>query len=341
MPAKSHAPAQSLEIGRPLRSRTALKTPIGTWSAIGAVLLLVEVAVFVSWVAGPHFKAVPSGPTPVPGSLDVAIRVIEVLSVLALLGFLYWFLVRPWRRERQVTADGMFCVALLLVSFYDPACAYFKMWFAYNSHLVNFGNPLAAVPGFHGDSTYSAFAWPVFWVPSFYVYAVLPLMMLGSWAMRRLRARNPGLPWWALVGACFGGMVVMELILEPVVFMRLHLYAEWSEPALGSGNTVEPLVNLIFASLLFTALSCLRFFRDDRGLTLAERGADRIVNRRTALLRRFLAVIALTQVIFFVCYHIPVAIWTGSSSSHVSSYVSKRSYLLDHFCGPGTRRPCP
>jgi hypothetical protein len=88
-------------------------------------------------------------------------------------------------------------------------------------------------------------------------------------------------------------------------------------------------------------LAALRFFKDDRGRTVVERGIDGLQvgeGRKTAL--RFLAVFGMCNVLVLLCYNVPNAI-IGAHSTAWPRDLQERSYLTDRLCGPGTDRACP
>ena len=90
-----------------------------------------------------------------------------------------------------------------------------------------------------------------------------------------------------------------------------------------------------------TALCCLRFFTDDRGRTIVERGLDHV---RGGFVRqqfiRFLAIFAAVSACFFVFYNVP-AQWIGMHSDPWPEDHLKRSYFNGGICGDGTDMPCP
>jgi hypothetical protein len=94
-------------------------------------------------------------------------------------------------------------------------------------------------------------------------------------------------------------------------------------------------------SSLFTAVAALRFFVNDRGETIVERGIERLEGpkgRRLAI--RVLATIAAVHLALFTLYNIPNT-WIGLHSAPWPADLQKRSYLTDHLCGDGTDRACP
>ena len=64
------------------------------------------------------------------------------------LPFAVWhFWIKPWRRERKITLDGMLMLALGLMVFQDPLLNYFNTWCTYNTWLFNMGAWTSHVPG--------------------------------------------------------------------------------------------------------------------------------------------------------------------------------------------------
>jgi hypothetical protein len=92
---------------------------------------------------------------------------------------------------------------------------------------------------------------------------------------------------------------------------------------------------------LFTAAACLRFFTDDRGHTIVERGIDTItVSALRVLALRVLATIAFVNVAMACLYTIPNTILSINQPSWPTG-LQQRSYLTDGLCGAATHRICP
>ncbi|HTC81689.1 MAG TPA: spirocyclase AveC family protein, partial [Acidimicrobiia bacterium] len=82
----------------------------------------------------------------------------------------------------------------------------------------------------------------------------------------------------------------------------------------------------------------LRWFRDDRGLSVAERGAERLRLSgppRTAL--RFLAVTGFIHVWFIVGYFVPYNFFALKADT----FPPMPSFLRAGICGQGTDYACP
>ena len=70
-----------------------------------------------------------------------------ILMCIGLPIAIWWFLVRPWRRERRITLDGMLLVSMGLMFFQDPLLNYFNTWCTYNTWLCNRGSWSSNIPG--------------------------------------------------------------------------------------------------------------------------------------------------------------------------------------------------
>src|SRR5699024_6926281 len=89
------------------------------------------------------------------------------------------------------------------------------------------------------------------------------------------------------------------------------------------------------------ALCCLRYFTDDRGRTVVERGLDGV---RGGFARqqftRFLAIFAGVSACFFAFYMGP-AQWIALHADPWPQDHQQRSYFTGGICGDGTDKPCP
>jgi hypothetical protein len=185
---------------------------------------------------------------------------------------------------------------------------------------------------------------PILIIPGVYGYVFVITMFLGAWVMRRAKARWPRIGTVGLIGVCFVGMVLFDIVLEGVIFMPLGIweYPGGRGPAMFPGTYhAFPVNEIITVSTTFTAVACLRYFRNDRGQTLVERGSEllRMSAGKQAVVRA-LAVLAGVHVALFITYTIPNT-WIGMHSKEWQRDLLDRSYLTDGLCGAGTDRACP
>jgi hypothetical protein len=317
--------------------------PIKLWATLGGLILAFEVYVLVSWVSGSNFKHVSAGPTPEPGWMRAVENVWQVAGILATIGILYWFVVRPWRRERTLGTDALLVLAFATLWFEDPLSAYTGNWFTYNANLVNFGSWVHNVPGWMSYAAPGHMVLePLLIIPFVYVYFIMIGTLVGCAAMR-FAERRWALSTLQLVGVCWLTMAVLDVIGEGFIFLPLGF---WEYPG-GVGMLFPstyhkyPVNEMLTIATIFTGICCLRYFKDDRGRTIVERGIDRLkVGGGWKTFLRFLAIAGAVHLILFLGYNLPNS-WMGAHSRPWPKALQERSYLTDGICGAGTRNACP
>src|SRR3954453_13885010 len=80
-------------------------TPVKWWAAFGALWLAFMAYVLISWVTGPFFERVPVGPSDPPTYMKVFLMFLQVTMLPAMAGCVWWFVVRPWRRDGHLSID--------------------------------------------------------------------------------------------------------------------------------------------------------------------------------------------------------------------------------------------
>ena len=318
---------------------------VKVWASAGALILVFQVYVIVKWIAGPYFKRVPTGPTQPPGWMKAELIAWQALSIPVALGLIYWLFVRPWRRERRVGIDGLIAVAAISLSFQDPISAWAQPWFTYNSYMINFGSWVAAMPGMSAYHAPGAMVQePILFTSAAYVYAFLAAAAVGSFAMRRARARWPRMSWPSLIGICFATMCVFDFVLEGVIWLPLGVFeypgGHWALLGMNSYHKY-PLQEMLTVCGAFTAVASLRFFLNDRGQSVVERGLDEVkgsAGRKLGL--RVLATVTFLNLAMLCCYTIPNTILSINQPSWPKD-LQQRSYLTNFVCGAGTTIACP
>ncbi len=115
-------------------------TPVQGWALVGGAILALQLCVWAKWVTGPYFARVPPGPSDPPTLMKIVLVTWTGVIMLGLPVGIYYFIVRPWRQERRVTADGMLLGAFGLAFFQDPLLNYLNTWCKYNTWLFNRGS---------------------------------------------------------------------------------------------------------------------------------------------------------------------------------------------------------
>jgi hypothetical protein len=319
---------------------------VQVWGAIGAVALAFILYVWGRWIAGPYFEEVPAGPSEQPGWMDTLQLIWQPLFCLVALGFLYKFLIVPWRRTGRMTTDGMLCIAFALLFFQDPLSSFTGHWFTYNTNLLQMGSWVSYIPGWMSYSEPGAnAAEPLLFTGAVYIWWFFGMALIGCWVMRLASARWPRLGTPELVAICFVAMFLGDIVAEGVIFIQLGFLTypggHWN--LFGAGTWHQyPIHEGLTAAALFTGLASLRYFRNDKGETFADRGIETLklsTGRKQVL--KLLALIGAAQVIMLVTYNIPVATLIASHPAEWPEGHQARTYFNNQICGEGTARLCP
>jgi hypothetical protein len=259
-----------------------------------------------------------------------------------MLVFVWFVVVRPWRRTGRITLDGLFALALPTMFWQDPLMNPFNTWFTYNANFINLGSWGPHIPWWNSPNGELLPQGAVMFFPA-YVYSFLAGMMLANMLMRRAAQRWPGLSRVRLVLLCWASLTVFDTLIE-IVALRLEL---WSFPGAIRGLSLFPgsrhqfpVYEAILLGGAWTAWAALRYFRDDKGRTVVERGADDMaVSPRARTGLRFLALAGFCNA-FYLLYNVLFGL-TGLYGGAWPADVLERSYLNNGFCGVGTTYACP
>ena len=311
---------------------------------IGGLLLLFEVYIVAKWITGPNFKTVPAGPTAVPTWMKFSIIGVQVVCWAVLILLMKRMVITPWLRDRSLTSDGMLVLAAMPLSLYDAASAFHQPWFTYNSYFVNFGNPLVEIPGWRSFNEPGAMLpWPGLWVIAFYPCFFVGTVKFGCFLMNSFKKRWPAISSAKALGMLFASFVVLDILVEGAM-MSMGWYDETGWPSIDLPGPYghNPARNFILLAFLGTVYTSIWYFRNDRGLTFAERGVERVRQPVKAQVMRLLATVAVLQIFFHLCYNVPMVILTDiSPKSSWHQQMIDNSFLNDHICGAGTPRLCP
>jgi hypothetical protein len=317
--------------------------PIKAWAVLGGLCLALIVVVWARWLTGPYTNTVPTGATPLPGWMKTVLIAGEIAIVPGALWCFWHFLIAPWRRERRLCTDGLLCVAYLLVWFQDPLSNYFHPWITWNSYLVNLGGWTHEIPGWLGGGTPGATVpEPIIFAPALYVCVWMGLTLGGCKLMRTAKTRWPQLGPYRLFALTFAAMFAADFVIEGLIFMPLGFWTYAGGPApilFPHSYHALPLHEPLFIGLMMASYASLRYYRNDRGMTIAERGVERVHGGRRQGWLRLLAMIGAVQLVFLVTFTIPVS-FVGAHPRTWPTAVQKRSYLTDGLCGQNTGIAC-
>ncbi|HEM46615.1 MAG TPA: spirocyclase, AveC family [Alphaproteobacteria bacterium] len=321
-------------------------TPVKAWALAGGLLLVFQLWVFGKWITGPYFTPVPPGPSDPPTWMKTVLTVWTAVIVAGWPVAVYHFLVKPWRRERRITTDGMLLGAFTFLFFQDPLLNYLNTWCTYNSWLWNRGSWVQDIPGWVSWGKPGAMMPEPLLMNGFgYSYGVLVCTMLGCWVMRRAKLRWPNLGVPGLLGVLIVFTFFFDIVMEGFFLMPMGLFTypgAIKSLSLFPGTYHQyPIYQGLMWGAVQAGFCSLRFFTDDRGRTFAERGLERV--HGGALKKegtRFLAIFAAISMFFFVFYNLP-AQWLAMHAEAWPEDIQKRSYFTMGICGEGTGRLCP
>jgi uncharacterized membrane protein YhdT len=319
--------------------------PVVLWAVFGGLFFIFMTYVGIRWVAGSYFKRVAPGPTPLPGWEKAELIAQQAILTTLIFAAIGWFFVRPLVRERRITTDGLLVLIFPTFWFDDPLSAYFGHWFTYNAWMFNRGSWVSYIPGWMSyGSPGHTIAEPILWDPGAYVFLGLIAGWSGCWMMRKLKARRPQTTWWQLCAACFVFMMAVDVICEVGVFMRLRPYAYpgGTLTIFGGREYQYTIWEMVLWGGVMASIAILRYFRNDRGETYAERGFSKVniggaTWKRTVL--RYLALFGALHFTFLV-YNVMFSIVAAHEGTWPAS-ISRLSYMTDGLCGAGTNRACP
>jgi len=314
------------------------------WALLGVAFLLVQLFAFTGWFTSGQFKQTPPGLTPLPTWMKFTTRGWQVVFVLLALATIWYFIYRPWRRNGRVSFDGLLVLAGFTVVWQDTLMNFFQPWVTYNAALANYGSWNSQIPGWFSPFGHKITE-PYLWVGSAWFLVVILPAIAGCWLLRKMKDRWPQLGRFGLVSGLLGCFMVLDLVAEVFVWLPMGMYSFVGAPrgiTLFHGNYWQfPIVEMVFMPAFWTACACLRYFRSDRGETVAERGIDDVrVSGKSRTGLRFLALSGFLNLAFLLIYSLPMAI-TGLYADEYPKDVTSRSYFLNGLCGPGTPYACP
>jgi hypothetical protein len=321
-------------VGRALAPARA----IHIWAAIGALFVALQLYIYGTWLI--------SGPESISRYHNTH-RASWVWAQIFQWGFLAIsvvftsFVVRRCVRERRLTTDAMIVIGMLSIWWQDPLYNYFRPAFFYNSNLINLESWLPHIPGVvmpYGNLLPEAMVW------AFASYlAIFPIcVILMCRVMAKCHERWPRLNGLELFGiAAVLGFVVDFAFEVPSIHTRIYAYpGAWAGLALWGHSPFQlPVLHFAEAAIFFAGCACVRYFRDDRGLTPVERGASDIANSRLRTGARLLAVVGIINVISIGYYPL---VWL--QTWHTDPFPSGlQPQQLNGLCGDQGQPygPCP
>lgn len=332
------APAGGIE---PIRKQLI---PIKLWAFFGCLSLGLIAFSWGRWLLGGYAKRTPTGPDEVPTYMVISARIHEILCLIIAIAVWYFVIVRQRRKNGHLSFDGMFAIGMLTVwALQDPLLNFGRVVFTYNAAFTNLGCPQCHLPGWtsYGRTLPEPLIFSSAWYAGFAVLSIFVLCRILKW----IEATWPRLGKIGAVGTLLLFIFVFDLVTE-LFWVRLGLYTyanipPWPWLTLFYGKWYQlPIVEIFIASFWYLTPVFIRYTRDDRGYSWAERGVDKLnASSRQKSGLRLLSIIGLLNVGIFLLYNLPMIFisqtWNNWNPDHY-----QRSYLVNGMCGPGTDTAC-
>jgi len=319
---------------------TTTATGAKLWLINGAFWFALAVYCWGAWILGPDFVTNTIGREDAPRSYHLMVHSIEVANGIGALLLLWFFVLKPKLRDGRFSFDGLFVLAAWMMYFQEPWLNYNGQQFMYNTVAVNFGSWCGYVPGW--NSPYPERI-PVGGPLVLFTYVTYVAMAgyLGSRFMAACKTRKPEITHLQLIGATFAVLVVADTIFEALL-MRLNIFGYPStvpQLTLWAGEYYQlPIYQELQWGATFTAMACLRFFRDDNGRSIPERGLDTLkFSPGLNTFARFLVMLGFLQTAFFLTYNMPYFYWSTKGAAFPAAL---QSYRIGGLCGPDTDFDC-
>lgn len=310
------------------------------WLANGVFWFCLAMYCWGSWILGPDFVPNTIGRDEAPDNYVLMIRIFECVASFLGLIIIWHFVLRPVLRDGKFSFDGLFFLGALMMYLQEPWLNYNGQQFMYNTVFINFGSWCGYVPGW--NSPYPEripVGGPL--VMTLYVVYVGMAGYLGSRFMLWYKAKKPAISHLQLIFITFMVLVIADTIFESLL-LRLNIFGYPSavpELTLWAGEYYQlPIYQELQWGATFTAMACLRFFRDDQGRCLPERGLDKMkLGSRVHTFARFLIMMGFLQVAFLCTYTMPYFYWSTKGAAYPEAL---QSYRIGGLCGPETDFDC-
>jgi hypothetical protein len=322
--------------------------PVFVWAVIGVAQILLATYCVVRWAASGRMTPTDPGPDGLSTAATVTMWIMQFLGPTVAIGCIWYCIVRPWRRERRMTGDGMLLIACFAMAIpHDFLLNYSSFAYSYNSHYFNLGSWLGEIPGVLPANESRMPEALAFVVPA-YAWGVFLAVVGGCSVMKAANRRWPMMSYLRLLALTLVFFMALDFVVESaLIYFKVEAYTgSIRRLTLWSGSNHQfPVYEMLYWGLFWTALTALRFSRDDRGQTVVERGAldQRWSTRRATVMRQF-ALIGAGSATLTVAFNVPWAI-TASHNNQFPQHLP--SYFLNDVCSPDAAAataevpPCP
>jgi len=331
-------------IGSALRvdTPTVKAKPVKYWAVIGGFFLLLQAYIYGRWITSDRFTRIPTGPDAQPGYMDFFTTAWQILAPLGALAMVWFFIIKPIRRDGRMHIDGLFVLCGLFVYWQDPMVNYTQLFATYNTNYFNMGSWSEFIPGWMAPNG-SNFAEPLAWTPFAYMWGLVGGVFVANKFMTWYKQRKPHSGTLGMLAITYAFFVVFDTLMESG-FLRLGIYTypgAHDHLSIGGGHFYQfPIYEALLWGAAYTGFAAVRFFRNDKGETVAERGIDELqATPKQKTFIRFLSLLGIWSLIF-MAYNVSWG-WIALNQSDWPEDVRNRSYFTSQLCESGTDRACP
>jgi hypothetical protein len=311
------------------------------WAWVGAAFVVLVAYVMIRWVTGPYFRPVPAGANVPPTWMKISAHAIEAISLSVFAGTLWHYVIRPWRRDGEISHDGLMVLALITLYWQNNLPNYLSYTTLMNSSFVNVGSWYQYIPGWTSPNMNRLPEAPLAWGLCYACWFVFFPMKLGARFMHWFGGRHPAFSAIRVFAVAYAAFMVLDLVLEGI-FLRTGMYNYAStirSLTLWPGKRYQfPVYEILTWGLAWTVYATFYAYRDDTGMTLVERGVEKLrVGRKRKKLVRFLALVAIFNLVFLAQNAIMIL-----ASTHGDPWPKGfKSYQVNGICGPRSAYACP
>ncbi|MEM8563014.1 MAG: spirocyclase AveC family protein [Pseudomonadota bacterium] len=256
----------------------------------GAILLVAQVYTWAGFFAHGPVSVEPEGPF-LPATYWGA-RFFEVTGWLSLLA-LAPIVIRRCIAENRLTFDAKFCIAGLLTYWCDPMVEFFQPIFFNSAYYVNVRDWTGFIPFIVNPDAGHILEPYLAYIPM-YTSGFLAYAMMLNALMHKLSDRVPNVSGYTLFAIAFAVGALLEIAVE-IIWLKLELISYPGAPdfmALYVGDLKMPWIEWFTGGLVFGSFSLVRYYVDQDGLRITERGLSNLSSKMQAMVST-LAMIAI------------------------------------------------
>lgn len=330
--------------GRQLHPTTT--KPVAIFAVIGAVCLLSAIYWVISWILSPDFATTypsPKAEAETREWVKTWIPLFEMGSLLTALFFFGLWVIKPLVQTRRFSFMGLLCLASISTYAINPAENYYSYGIAYSSYLTNWGSWAFEIPGFSYPNQNRFPESPLMWGASF-VWFNLVFALLFLWIWKKMDRRFPNLGFAGKFVALLIAMFITDAGFESLV-LRTQIYGyigaiqKWS--FFGGHHYQFPIFVGVITAFFWFGVTSLMYYRDDKGYSWAERGAEKLnLPEKSKTFVRFLAITGAMWTITIGTYYIPIQ-WYYTHGDAFPADTPEHLLNSHVLCGGETGLTCP